>query len=82
MTLFTPYDTFHTHFDTVHTLFTYYDTVHTHFDIVHKHFDTVHTLFTRYNFDNGQLLGLENIITLNCKLYGPAYTTVKPGLKI
>ena len=39
-TLFTSYDTVHTHFDivhphfgAVHTLFTSYDTVHTHFDI-------------------------------------------------
>ena len=44
-TLFTSYDTVHTHFDivhqhfdTVHTLFTSYDTVHTHFYIVHAHF--------------------------------------------
>ena len=41
-TLFTSYDTVHTHFDivhahfgTVHTLFTSYYTVHTHFDITH-----------------------------------------------
>ena len=41
-TLFTSYDTFHTHFnivykhfDTFHTLFTSYDTVHTHFYIDH-----------------------------------------------
>ena len=55
-TLFTSYDTVHTHFDIVHThfgtvrtLFTSYDTVHTHLETVHTHFDTVHTLFTSYD---------------------------------
>ena len=54
-TLFTIYDTGHTHFDihfdtvhthfgTVHTWFTSYDTVHTHFDIVHYSSHIVHKL--------------------------------------
>ena len=48
--MFTSYDTVHTHFEIVHThfdtghsMFTQYDTVHTHFDIDHTLFLTQFT---------------------------------------
>ena len=44
--MFTHYDTFHTHFGTVHTMFTWYNTVCTHFDIVHTLWHSSHVVHT------------------------------------